>query len=374
MRGDGIRVVEIEGLDRPGAQGGECGLTVLAGNFPGAHQWLERCGKQAPRHQIQHAQSAGRRQGAQQPPQRVIDHRGGIDLAAEGRVQRDELVACSQVMLDAREQVGLAMAGARGAQQDAATGFLHRHRENFVKGFVGPPVHRLRVGGGETPEGFKKHLKGMFAGHDSRRLTAGETACLSRPSQERSRGPAWIPSGISAGLCLDRAMQSYLIMTVLGSDRPGLVRSLADTVAKHGGNWLESRMARLAGQFAGIVRIECPAAAVDELLRELQSPGVPGLTVQAVREIAGDAPARRTLAVEVVGNDRPGIVRELTAAIAGAGGNVEELTTGLESAPMSGHPMFRAKGVVSIPENAEPSALTAAIESLGGDLTVDITV
>jgi glycine cleavage system regulatory protein len=169
-------------------------------------------------------------------------------------------------------------------------------------------------------------------------------------------------------------MQCYLIMTILGGDRPGLVRSLADTVAKHGGNWLESRMARLAGQFAGIVRIECPAAAVDELLRELQKPGIPGLTVQAVRELAGEAPARRTLGVEVVGNDRPGIVRELTAAIAGAGGNVEELTTGLESAPMSGHPMFRAKGVVSIPENAETSALTAAIESLGGDLTVDITV
>ena len=76
--------------------------------------------------------------------------------------------------------------------------------------------------------------------------------------------------------------------------------------------------------------------------------------------------------VDVVGNDRPGIVRELSAAIAGAGGNIEELTTGLESAPMSGQPMFRAHGVISIPENAEPAALTAAIESLGDDLTVDI--
>jgi glycine cleavage system regulatory protein len=169
-------------------------------------------------------------------------------------------------------------------------------------------------------------------------------------------------------------MQSYLIMTVLGGDRPGLVSSLADIVARHGGNWLESRMARLAGQFAGIVRIECPAGSVDALLRELQSPGVPGLTVHAVREPAGEAPARRTVGVEVVGNDRPGIVRDLTCAIAGAAGNVEELTTGLESAPMSGHPLFRARGVVSIPENADVAALTSAIESLGGDLTVDVVV
>jgi glycine cleavage system regulatory protein len=169
-------------------------------------------------------------------------------------------------------------------------------------------------------------------------------------------------------------MKSYLVMTVLGNDRPGLVSSLAGTVASHGGNWLESRMARLAGQFAGIVRIECPSETADALINELQTPGNSGLTILAVRQHAQEPLPRRTLVVEVVGNDRPGIVRELSAAVASAGGNIEELTTGLESAPMSGQSMFRAHGVISIPENAEPAALTAAIESLGNDLTVDITV
>jgi glycine cleavage system regulatory protein len=171
-------------------------------------------------------------------------------------------------------------------------------------------------------------------------------------------------------------MKCYLIMTVLGADRPGLVSSLAETVAKHGGNWLESRMARLAGQFAGIVRIECPESAVDELLAELHtpaSPGKPGLSVQAVREAVEEPAKRRTLVVDVMGNDRPGIVRELTTAIANAGGNVEELTTGLGSAPMSGHPMFRARGVVSLPEDAETGNLITAIENLGEDLTVDVS-
>lgn len=167
-------------------------------------------------------------------------------------------------------------------------------------------------------------------------------------------------------------MQTYLVMTVLGHDRPGLVSSLADTVAAHGGNWLESRMARLAGQFAGIARIECPANTVDALIRELQTPGNSGLTVIAVREEIAAPLTRRTLVVDVVGNDRPGIVRELSAAVAQAGGNIEELTTGLESAPMSGHPMFRAHGIISIPENTDATVLTAAIETLGGDLTVDL--
>jgi glycine cleavage system regulatory protein len=162
-------------------------------------------------------------------------------------------------------------------------------------------------------------------------------------------------------------------MTVLGTDRPGLVRTLSDIVAAHGGNWLESRMARLAGQFAGIVRVECSDDSADELITKLQALGADGITVQAVRESAPAPENRRTLSVDVVGNDRPGIVRELAAAIANAGGNVEELTTGLESAPMAGHPLFRARGVISIPEKSDSSALTSAIESLGGDLSVDVS-
>ena len=169
-------------------------------------------------------------------------------------------------------------------------------------------------------------------------------------------------------------MKSSLVMTVLGTDRPGLVSALADTVASHGGNWLESRMARLAGQFAGIVRIECPADTLDALISDLQIPGAYGLTILAVREEVAEPFARRTLIVDVVGNDRPCIVRELSAAVAQAGGNIEELTTGLESAPMSGQPMFRAHGIVSIPEDTDTAVLTAAIECLGGDLTVDVSV
>lgn len=169
-------------------------------------------------------------------------------------------------------------------------------------------------------------------------------------------------------------MKSYLVMTVLGTDRPGLVRSLSDTVAEHGGNWLESRMARLAGQFAGIVRIECEADRADSLVEKLQAADT-GLTILAVKEEPEETSAsRRLVTVDVLGNDRPGIVRELSSAIVSAGGNIEELTTGLESAPMSGHPMFRARGVVSIPEETETTTLTDAIEKLGADLTVDLSI
>lgn len=168
-------------------------------------------------------------------------------------------------------------------------------------------------------------------------------------------------------------MKCYLVMTILGADRPGLVHSIAEIVAAKGGNWLESRMARLAGQFAGIARIECPAAVVDELMSALQGASRPDLNLQIVREIAEEAAALPTIGIDVVGNDRPGILRELTTAIAQVGGNVEELVTGLESAPMSGHPLFHATGKVSLTGQATLDGLREAIEQLGEDLTVDLS-
>jgi glycine cleavage system regulatory protein len=160
-------------------------------------------------------------------------------------------------------------------------------------------------------------------------------------------------------------MKSYLVMTLLGPDRPGLVRSLSSAVADHGGNWLESRMARLAGHFAGILRVECPSEMVDPLVATLRGFAKDGLSVQTVLEQDGERGDRRQWRIEVVGNDRPGIVRELTSAIAGTGGNVEELITGLESAAMSGHPIFRARGMVSLPEGADEQTMVSAIEHLG---------
>ena len=164
-------------------------------------------------------------------------------------------------------------------------------------------------------------------------------------------------------------MNCDLIMTVLGADRQGLVNQLAQTVADHGGNWLESRMARLAGQFAGVVRIQCPEDKVDDLVAALNEAG---LNIQVARESAAESPTLRMVQIQVMGNDRPGIVRELTTAISHAGGNVEEFSTGLESAPMSGHPMFRAEGTVSIGLDDSLDSLQEAIEQLGEDLTVDL--
>ncbi|MEM1083208.1 MAG: ACT domain-containing protein [Verrucomicrobiota bacterium] len=167
-------------------------------------------------------------------------------------------------------------------------------------------------------------------------------------------------------------MNASVVMTVLCPDRTGIVQLLSETIADHGGNWLESRMARLAGQFAGILRVECEEAKLEGLIAALESLKSERISVQVEREKLEAEPARELLKLDVVGNDRPGIVKALSAAIAGAGANVEDLHTSLESAPMSGHPLFHAKGLMALPEGVSAGSLIESIESLGDDLAVTV--
>ena len=161
-------------------------------------------------------------------------------------------------------------------------------------------------------------------------------------------------------------------MTILGRDRPGLVQALSSTVAEHGGNWLESRMARLSGQFAGILRVECPTDSAHLLVAELKELSREGLQVQVVVDDPSTREPTIQLKLDVVGNDRPGIVKRLAAAVASTGANIEDLTTRLESAPMAGHPIFHATGLVSVPQGADVTRLVTAIENLGEDLSVSV--
>ncbi len=121
-----------------------------------------------------------------------------------------------------------------------------------------------------------------------------------------------------------------LILTVVGPDRPGMVRALSEAVAACGGSWLESRMARLAGQFAGIVLVEAPESLPDDL-RALENQGLRILVQGGLTEPVA-APAEPRLMLEGVGNDSPGIVRDVTRVLAESGVNIEELTTGVASA------------------------------------------
>jgi glycine cleavage system regulatory protein len=172
-------------------------------------------------------------------------------------------------------------------------------------------------------------------------------------------------------------MLSTVVMTVIGPDRPGLVQIVAARVADHGGNWLESRMCHLGGQFAGILRVEVAVSRREELeqaLRELERDDLrviihtePGQTPGAARQ-----PAGILAKVGVVGQDRPGILRSVSGVLAAHGINVEELSSERVSVPMGGGILFQVRALVLLPPAVSLEMIRAELEKLDLDLMVDV--
>jgi glycine cleavage system regulatory protein len=162
---------------------------------------------------------------------------------------------------------------------------------------------------------------------------------------------------------------------VIGPDRPGLVELLAQTVAEHEANWLESRMSHLEGQFAGLLRVSVATNRTDALAKALAELEAMGLRVMTrASEGASLAPSHRSLRLELVGQDRPGIIRDLSRALAARRVNVEELLTSCSSAPMSGEVLFQATADLRIPHDVSLDELRETLETIATELMVDLTL
>ena len=168
-------------------------------------------------------------------------------------------------------------------------------------------------------------------------------------------------------------MQIPLVMTLISPDRTGLVEAVARAVADFGGNWLESRLCRLGGEFAGILRVEVPSEKKSALLPALQKLQTHGLQIIVRDDTPAAAVAGQPAQLEIVGADRPGIVREITSALARAGVNVEEFSSEVGSAPMSGETLFKASARLRLPERGDPAALKKNLEKIAADLLVDVS-
>jgi len=167
-------------------------------------------------------------------------------------------------------------------------------------------------------------------------------------------------------------MTTSLVVTVVGPDRPGIVNELSDVAQRLGANWAASRMANLAGQFAGMVHFEVPDDRADALARALGALESPGLHVVIARSKAGAAVARRRIRLELVGHDRPGIVRDLSGSLAKRGVSIEELETHVSSAAMSGESLFKVKAVLAVPASLPNDELRRGLEALANEMMVDL--
>ena len=169
--------------------------------------------------------------------------------------------------------------------------------------------------------------------------------------------------------------KTSLVLTILGGDRPGLVEAIAQIVADHDANWLESRMAHLAGHFAGILRVEVDPDRADVLTAALKTIDDAGLETLVHHDASPvDANQAPLLQLDVMGHDRPGIVRAISRVLAAQGVNVEELSTETTAAANTGQPVFRARAKLRLPAGGSEAALEDALAAVAADLVVDVTL
>ena len=167
-------------------------------------------------------------------------------------------------------------------------------------------------------------------------------------------------------------MTTYLVLTAIGEDKPGLVESLAQVIAGNSGNWLESSMSQLAGKFAGILRVSVSDSQVDQLISALD--GISDQLTLVIERVDSDFEIElpQTVELNLIGNDRPGIIREFSHVLASLAVNVEQLSTDCVPAPMSSEVLFNAKANLKVPVGLKLEVLKQEIERLADDLIVEM--
>ena len=169
-------------------------------------------------------------------------------------------------------------------------------------------------------------------------------------------------------------MDTSLIISVIGPDRPGLIQQLSSVVTAAGGNWEGSRLMQLAGQFAGMVQVVLPdshLAALESELSKLEEKGLTVSVIHAGEEPGGGEKTGKLLTLEVVGQDRAGIVASISETLASLGVNVIELATDCKPAAWSGETHFFTEATISLPESVSEETLREKIEAISDDLMVE---
>jgi len=170
-------------------------------------------------------------------------------------------------------------------------------------------------------------------------------------------------------------MITSLVVTIVGPDRPGLVSAISDKAAEFGANWADSLMANLAGQFAGILHLQVPSRNADMLVAALKALESPTMHLGIAR---GGLPAPiancRRIKLDLVGQDRPGIIHAISNALAAAGVSIEKLQTRIASGAMSGEQMFNMHASLQVPLTLSDDQLRAALEGIANEMMADISL
>ena len=166
-----------------------------------------------------------------------------------------------------------------------------------------------------------------------------------------------------------------MILSVTGSDRPGLTQALAAAVLSAGGNWLESHLSRLGGLYVGSLLVELEAGDLETLRAAVQAVDAEGLEVRIAPALDAASPGSgEEVLFSLVGQDRLGIVHQVTAVLSGIDVNIEAFDTRITAEPHSGAPLFHLDARLRLPPTLTAKDVQTALESISAEIMVDISL
>jgi len=167
---------------------------------------------------------------------------------------------------------------------------------------------------------------------------------------------------------------ALMVLSVIGSDRPGLTRALAAAVLSARGNWLESHLSRLGGLYVGSVLVEVDAGAVEGLRAAVGAVDDHGLEVRIAPAVEDAPAAGETLEFDLVGQDRPGIVNQVTGVLSGLGVNIETFRSWIDAEPYAGGALFHMAARLRLAPDVEAARVQAALEDISAEIMVDVSL
>jgi glycine cleavage system regulatory protein len=167
---------------------------------------------------------------------------------------------------------------------------------------------------------------------------------------------------------------TLLVLSVVGSDRPGLTKALAAAILAAGGNWLESHLSRLGGLYVGSVLVEVGAEGVEVLRSAVSAVDAHGLEVRIAPVVEAPGPDGEALQFNLVGQDRLGIVDQVTAVLSGLGANIETFKTWVVAEAYSGAPLFHMDARLRLPPDLSAARVQAALEDISAEIMIDISL
>ena len=172
-------------------------------------------------------------------------------------------------------------------------------------------------------------------------------------------------------------MRKYLVLTLTGQDRVGIVEHVTKQLVDYQGNVESSKMAHLGGEFAMLMLVSVPEDKYKKLqhvIQGLQNEGYNITTRPTERDSSQKYDGWMPFEIKVSGADHEGIIYRLTRHLSVSGINIENMDTNMVQAPMSGTPLFTMTAIIIVPPKLSYHDWKDRLQEIGDEVNVTVEV